>query len=149
MLISTNPCLLPYPPTLPINKGARASPQATPSHFMATHFPPHSHSHSHTSTMIVQSFIRSFVHLFIVCSFIRPIVLGSFVHPIVRLFVRPNNLCSTIMLPKVRSFVVRSFIRSFDCSSVQIIFVQPLCCRNSDRSLFVRSSDRSIVRPSK
>jgi hypothetical protein len=45
------------------------------------------------------------------------------------------------MLPKFRSFVrpiTRSFVRSF----IQIIFVLPLCCRNSDRS-FVRSFDRS------
>ena len=48
------------------------------------------------------------------------------------------------MLPKFRSFVrpiIRSFVRSF----VQIIFVLPLCCHNSDRS-FVRSFDRSSVR---
>jgi hypothetical protein len=45
------------------------------------------------------------------------------------------------MLSKFRSFVrpiTRSFVRSF----IQIIFVLPLCCRNSDR-LFVRSFDRS------
>jgi hypothetical protein len=45
------------------------------------------------------------------------------------------------MMPKFWSFVrliTRSFIRSF----IQIIFVLPLCCRNSDRS-FVRSFDRS------
>jgi hypothetical protein len=45
------------------------------------------------------------------------------------------------MLPKFRLFVrpiIRSFVRSF----IQIIFVLPLCCRNSDRS-FVRSFDRS------
>jgi hypothetical protein len=78
----------------------------------------------------------------------------SIVHP----FVRPNNLSPAIMLPKFRSFVrsiIRSFIRWFivpiHCSSFvhrpyssffQIIFVLPLCCRNSDRS-FVRSFDRS------
>jgi hypothetical protein len=48
------------------------------------------------------------------------------------------------MLPKFRSFIcpiIRSFVRSF----VQIIFFLPLCCRNSDRS-FVRSFDRSSVR---
>jgi hypothetical protein len=60
----------------------------------------------------------------------------SSVRPIVRPFVRPNNLCSAIMLPKFRSFA-RTIIRSFVCSFVQIIFVQTLCCRNSDRS-FVR-----------
>jgi hypothetical protein len=102
-------------------------------------------------------------------SIIRPIVHGSFVrssdHSIVRLFVRPNNLCSTVTLPKFRSFVrwiIRSFVHlfivpihrssfvhstysSFVRSFIQIIFVQPLCCRNSDRS-FVRSFDRSSVR---
>jgi hypothetical protein len=44
------------------------------------------------------------------------------------------------MLPEFRSFVrpiTRSFVRSF----IQIIFVLPLCCRNSDSS-FVRSFDR-------
>ena len=62
------------------------------------------------------------------------------------------------MLPKFRSFVrpiIRSFVRSFIVpihrssfvhspysSFFQIIFVLPLCCRNSDRS-FVRSFDRS------
>jgi hypothetical protein len=43
------------------------------------------------------------------------------------------------MLPKFWSFVrpiIRSFVRSF----IQIIFVLPLCCRNSDRSF-----DHSIV----
>jgi hypothetical protein len=81
----------------------------------------------------------------------------SIVHP----FVRPNNLCSSVMLPKFRSFVRfdhsivhcsfivpihrSSSVHSPYSSFVQIIFVLPLCCRNSDRSL-VRSFDRSSVR---
>jgi hypothetical protein len=39
----------------------------------------------------------------------------------VRPFVRPNNLCSAVMLPKFRSFVrsiIRSFVRLFDHSIV-------------------------------
>jgi hypothetical protein len=59
MLISTNPLILPLilsslpliPPTMAINRGARASSHPTPSHFMATLFPPpHTHSMFHTST---------------------------------------------------------------------------------------------------
>jgi hypothetical protein len=66
------------------------------------------------------------------------------------------------MLPKFRSFVrpiIRSFVRSFIVpihhssfvhspysSFFQIIFVLPLCCRNSDRS-FVQSFDRSFIVP--
>jgi hypothetical protein len=114
----TNPRILPLilassplSPTLPMNRGARASPQATPSHLMATLPPlplplPHKHD---TSTRIVRSFIRSFVHLFIVCSFIRSSDRSWFVRPFVRSFdrsfVRPNNLCLAVMLPKFRSFV--------------------------------------------
>jgi hypothetical protein len=41
-----------------------------------------------------------------------------------------------------------SFVHSPYSSFFQIIFVLPLCCRNSDRS-FVRSFDRSSVRSSK
>jgi hypothetical protein len=115
--------------------------------------------------------LRSFVHLFLVRSFVwsfnrlsnrswfvRPFV-RSFDRSIVRPFVRPNNLCSVVMLPKFRSFVrpiIWSFVRSFIVpihrssfvhspysSFVQIIFVQPLCYRNS----IVRSSDHPIVCP--
>jgi hypothetical protein len=102
-------------------------------------------------------------------SIVRPIVHGSFVRSsdrsIVCPFVCPNNLCSTVMLPKFRSFarsIIRSFIvpihrSSFVHSSyssfvhspyssfIQIICVLPLCCRNSDRS-FARSFDPSSVR---
>jgi hypothetical protein len=66
------------------------------------------------------------------------------------------------MLPKFRSFVRSidhsivhrlfivpihrsSFVHSPYSSFFQIIFVLPICCRNSDRS-FVRSFDRSFVR---
>jgi hypothetical protein len=42
----------------------------------------------------------------------------------------------------VRPIIYGSFVRLFDRSFVQIIFVLSLCCRNSDRS-FVRSFDRS------
>jgi hypothetical protein len=41
---------------------------------------------------------------------------SSFVHSPYSSFIRPNNLCSVVMLPKFRSFVrpiIRSFVRSF------------------------------------
>jgi hypothetical protein len=111
---------------------------------MSTLSPPHMPTpcptQAHTSTRIVRS------------SIVRPPVLSLFVRSsnhssdhswLVRPFVCPNNLCSAVMRPKFRSFVrpiIRSFVRSF----VQIIFVQSLCCRKSDRS-FVRSFDRSFV----
>jgi hypothetical protein len=147
-----------------INRGARASSHPTPSHFMATLFPP-THTptpcftQAHTSTRIVRSFFdRSspVLSLFVRSSdrsIVRPIVHGSFVRSsdrsIVRSFVRPNNLFPTVMLPKFRSFVHSSihrssFVHSPYSSFFQIIFVLPLCCRNSDRS-FVRSFDRSSV----
>jgi hypothetical protein len=82
----------------------------------------------------------------------------SSVRPIVRSFVRPNNLYPAVMLPKFQLFVrsiIRSFVRSFIVpihrssfvhssysSFFQIIFVLPLYCQNSDHS-FVRSFDRS------
>jgi hypothetical protein len=56
----------------------------------------------------------------------------SFVHPIIRSFVR------SFIVPIHRSSFVHSPYSSFVRSFVQIIFVQLLCCRNSDRS-FVRS----------
>jgi hypothetical protein len=50
----------------------------------------------------------------IVWSFVRSFMVHSSVRPIVRLFVRPNNLFPAVMLPKFRSFdhsiVHRSFI---------------------------------------
>jgi hypothetical protein len=79
---------------------------------------------------------------------------------IVRSFVRPNNLFPAVMLPKfwsfVRSFDRSSFVHSSYSSFVhspyssffQIIFVLPLCYRNSDRSFvrpFVHSSYSSFV----
>jgi hypothetical protein len=140
---------------------------------MATLFPPHTHPLHvpHKHTLAQGSFDRSSIvrPLFLVCLFVRSIV-RSFVRSfmvrssdrsIVRPFVRPNNLLSTVMLPKFRSFdhsiVHRSFIVPIHRSSFvhspyssffQIIFVLPLCCRNSDRS-FVRSFDRSSIRSSK
>jgi hypothetical protein len=109
-----------------INRGARASSHPTPSHFMATlssHTHPLHVPHKHTLTQ--GSFDRS--------SIVRPLLLVcSFVHPIVRSFVR-----SFMVRSSVRP-IVRSFVRSF----VQIIFFLPLCYRNSDRS-FIRSFDRS------
>jgi hypothetical protein len=158
-----------------INRGARASSHPTPSHFMATLSPPHTPTpcatQAHTSTRIVRSFFdRSspVLSLFIHSSdrsIVRLIVHGSFVRSsdrsIVRPFVHPNNLFPTVMLPKFRSFVRSiihrsfivpihrsSFVHSPYSSCFQIIFVLPLCCRNSDRS-FVRSFDRSSVRSSK
>jgi hypothetical protein len=119
-----------------INRGARASSHPTPSHLMATLSPPHTptpcSTQAHTSTRIVRSILRSFVPLFLVCSFVRPIV---------RSFVRSFMVRSSVHP------IVRSFVRSF----VQIIFFMSLCCRNSDHSFvrsFDRSSDRSwFVRP--
>jgi hypothetical protein len=110
-----------------INRGARASSHPTPSHFMATLFPPHAHPLHvpHKHTLAQGSFGRSSIvrPLFLVCSFVSPIV-RSFVRSfMVRSSVRP---------------IVRSFVRSF----IQIIFFLLLCCRNSDRS-FVRSFDHS------
>jgi hypothetical protein len=109
-----------------INRGARASSHPTPSHFMATPFPPtHTLHVPHKHTLAQGPFGRSSIvrppvlSLFVRSSdrsIVRPIVHGSFVrssdHSIVRPSVRPNNL----------------FL--------------PLCCRNFDRS-FVRSFDRS------
>jgi hypothetical protein len=63
----------------------------------------------------------------------------SFVRSIIRSFVR------SFIVPIHRSSFAHSPYSSFVRSFVQIIFVQPLCCRNFDRS-FVRSFDRSSVR---
>jgi hypothetical protein len=143
-----------------INRGARASSQATPSHFMAT-LPPHTHAHSmfHTSTHWHKDrsvVLRSFVHLFLVCSFVRPIV-RSIVRSFVRSFVQiilvqplcyrnsDRSIIQSFIVPIHRS----SFVHSPYSSFVQIIFVLPLYCRNFDRSFvhsFVRSFDRSSVR---
>jgi hypothetical protein len=158
-----------------INRGARASSHPTPSHFMGT-LSPHTHPlhvpHKHTLAQgsfgrssivrppVLSLFVRSSDH-----SIVRPIIHGSFVRSsdrsIIRPFVRPNNLFPTVMLPKFRSFVRSivhrpfivpihrpSFVHSPYSSFFHIIFVLPLCCRNSDRS-FVRSFDRSSVRSSK
>jgi hypothetical protein len=127
-----------------INRGARASSHPTPSHFMATLFPPHTHPlHVPQKHTLAQgSFGRS--------SIVRPPVLSLLVcssdRSIVRPFVRPNNLFPVVMLPKFRSFVrsfyCSSFVHSSYLSFFQIIFVLPLCCRNSDRSIV-----RPFVRP--
>ena len=154
-----------------INRGARASSHPTPSHFMATLFPPPTHPLHvpHKHTLAQGSFDRSSIvrPLFLVCSFVRPIVrsfvrsfmVRSSVRPIVRSFVR-SFVQIIFFLPLCcrnsdrsfdhsivhRSFIVpihrSSFVHSPYSSFFQIIFVLPLCCRNSDRS-FVRSFDRS------
>jgi hypothetical protein len=67
----------------------------------------------HKHTLAQGSFGRS--------SIVRP--------PVLSLFVRSSD----------RSWFVRPFVRSFVCSFVQIIVVQPLCCRNSDHSIVHRS----------
>jgi hypothetical protein len=131
-----------------INRGARASSHPTPSHFMATLFPPTPTSCStqaHTSTRIVRSFFdRSSPVLSL---FIRSSDRSWFVRPFVRSFVRSFVqiiFFPTVMLPKFWSFD-HSIVHSPYSSFSQIIFVLPLCYRNSDRS-FVRSFDRSFVR---
>jgi hypothetical protein len=104
------------PPTMAINRGARASSHPTPSHFMATLPPPH--TPTPCSTQAQGSFGRS--------SIVRP--------PVLSLFVRSSD----------RS-IVRPIVHG---SFVQIIFVQLLCCRNSDRSIvrpFVCSSYTSFI----
>jgi hypothetical protein len=148
-----------------INRGARASSHPTPSHFMATLFP-HTHPlhvpHKHTlaqGSFGRSSIVRPPILSLFVRPIVRPIVHGSFVRSsdrsIVRPFVRPNNLFPVVMLSRFRSIVHRSFIVPINRSSFvhspyssffHIIFVLPLCCRNSDRS-FVWSFDRSFVRP--
>jgi hypothetical protein len=65
----------------------------------------------------------------------------SFVHPIIRSFVR------SFIGPIHHSSFVHSPYSSFVRSFVQIIFVQPLCYQNSDRS-FVWSFNRSFVHSS-
>jgi hypothetical protein len=141
----TNPLVPPpNPPTMAINRGARASSHPTPSHFLATLFPL-THTHPlhvpHKHTLAQGSFGRS--------SIVRPPVLSLFVRssdrswfvrpsvrPIVRPFVRPNNLYPVVMLPKFRSFVrsiIRSFVRSIIRSFVHS-FIVPI-----HRSSFVHS----------
>jgi hypothetical protein len=138
--------------------------------------PPHTHPLHvpHKHTLAQGSFDRSSIvrPLFLVCSFVHPIVrsfvwsfmVRSSVCPIVRSFVH-SFVQIIFFLPLCCRNSDRSFDRSFDRSSFvhssyssfvhspyssffQIIFVLPLCCRNSDHS-FVRSLDRSSVRSSK
>jgi hypothetical protein len=61
-----------------------------------------------TPTQAQGSFSRSL--------FVRSFMVRSIICPIVCLFVRPNNYCSVVMLPKFRSFV-RSFIITRQCPS--------------------------------
>jgi hypothetical protein len=108
-----------------INRGARASSQATQAISWQLSSPPTRPLHfPHKHTLAQGSFSRS--------SIVRPPVLSLFVRPIVRSFVRSFMVSSSVRP------IVRPFVHSF----VQIMFVQPLCCRNFDRS-FVRSFDRS------
>jgi hypothetical protein len=141
-----------------INRGARASSHPTPSHFMATLFPPHTHPlhvpHKHTlaqgsfgRSSIVRPPVLSLFVRPIVRSFVRSFMVRSSDRSIVRSFVRPNNLFPVVMLPKFRSFVRSiihrsfivpihrsSFVHSPYSSFFHIIFILPLCCRNSDHS---------------
>jgi hypothetical protein len=96
----TNPLIPPpNPPTMAINRGARASSHPTPSHFMATLLLPTRPLHApHKHTLAQRSFGRS--------SIVRP--------PVLSLFVRSSD----------RSIVHGPFVRSF----VQIIFFLSLCC---------------------
>jgi hypothetical protein len=130
-----------------INRGARASSHPTPSHFMATPSPPHAHSHStsHTSTHQHKDcsvVLRSFVPLFLVCSFVRPIV-RSFVRSFMvrssdRSSVRLNNLFPAVMLPKFRSFdhsvIHRSFIVPIHRSSFVHRHYSPFIVRSYELS---------------
>jgi hypothetical protein len=100
-----------------INRGARASSHPTQAiswQLSSPHTPLHV---PHKHTLPQGSFGRS--------SIVRP--------PVLSLFVRSSDRSSD------RSWFVHPFIRSFDRSFVQIILVQPLCCRNSDRSIVHRS----------
>jgi hypothetical protein len=87
------------------------------------------HKHN-TSTRIVRSFIRSFVHLFLVCSFVRPIVHGSFVRSFVHSFIQ----IIFVQLLCCRNSD-HSFVRSFDRS-----FIIPI-----HRSSFVHSPYSSFI----
>ncbi|PWZ57399.1 hypothetical protein Zm00014a_026651 [Zea mays] len=95
-----------------INRGARASSHPTPSHFMATLFPP-PHTHPlhvpHKHTLAQGSFDRS--------SIVRPLFLvRSSVRPIVRSFVR-SFVQIIFFLPLCYRNSDHSFVRSFDRSS--------------------------------
>jgi hypothetical protein len=89
---------------------------------------------------------RSFVR-----SFDHSIVYRSFIVPIHRsTFVHsPYSSFFQIIfvLPLCCRNSDRSFIRSFDRSFIQIIFFLPLCCRNSDRSFDHSIVHRSFIVP--
>jgi hypothetical protein len=157
-LSPTNPLIL--SPTLAINRGARASSQATTRHFMATlSLPPHTPTPSpHKHTLAQGSFGRSSIvsppvlSLFI-RSFDRSSDRSWFVRPIVRPFVRPNNLCSVVMLPKFRSFIrsiIRSSVRPFIVPIHRSSFVHSpyssFVCPNNPCSAVMLPKFRSIVR---
>jgi hypothetical protein len=131
-----------------INRGARASSHPTPSHFMATLFPPHTHPLHvpHKHTLAQGSFGRSsIVRPPVLSLFVCPIVHGSFVRSFVQIIFFLSLCCQNSDRSFDRSFDRSSFVHSPYSSFFQIIFVLPLCCRNSDHS-FVRSFDRSFVR---
>jgi hypothetical protein len=120
-----------------INRGARASSHPTPSYFMATLFPLHTHSLHvpHKHTLAQGSFGRSsIVRPPVLSLFVRSSDRSWFVRPIVRSFVRPNNLFSYHYAAKI------PIVRSFDHSIVHRSFIVPI-----HRSSFVHSSYSSFI----
>jgi hypothetical protein len=119
-----------------INRGARASSHPTPSHFMATLFPPTHPLHvPHKHTLAQGSFGRSsIVRPPVLSLFVRSSDRSWFVRPIVRSFVRPNNLFSYHYAAKI------PIVRSFDHSIVHRSFIVPI-----HRSSFVHSSYSSFI----
>jgi hypothetical protein len=120
-----------------INRGARASSHPTPSHFMATLSPTHTRPLHlpHKHTLAQGSFGR--------CSIVRPPVLSLFVRssdrswfisPIVRSFVRPNNIFSCRYAAEI------PIVRLFDHSIVHRSFIVSI-----HRSSFVHSSYSSFI----
>jgi hypothetical protein len=144
MLISHYPRLLPLiPPTLPINRGARGS--LMPSQAISWQLTP-------TPTQVQGLFGRSFDRSSKCSWFVR-----SFDRSIVRSFVRPNNYCSAVMLPKFRSFVrpiVRPFVHnpysSFIVRSYELFIVHRSFIRTIHRSFIITIHSSSllfIIRP--
>jgi hypothetical protein len=103
-----------------------------------THSLPLPHKHN-TSTRIVRSFIRPFVQLFMVCSFVRSSKL---------------IYCSSVMLPKFRPFVhpivhmnYSSFIiRSYELFIVHRSFIRTIHRSSSIHRSFIRTIHRSFIR---